>query len=131
MSVRFGKARVASSRAEDAEDVLFLHDEVLLAVDLDLAARVLPEQDAVPGLDLLGLLLGGIGDDDPAVLDLTLFEALDQDPVVQRAEVALLGMNHGASPSLPVFANWMCGVAGGSGSVCRSGRNCTATIAHY
>ena len=66
-----------------------MHDQVLDIVDLDLVARVLAVEDAVPRLDvhgqdlavlghlafahgddfaLLGLFLGGVGDDDPAPL---------------------------------------------------------------
>src|SRR5947207_7459552 len=37
----------ARSGADDAENVLLLHDEVLLAVQLDLAAGVLAEQDPI------------------------------------------------------------------------------------
>src|SRR5881396_366 len=74
----------ARSGADDAENVLLLHDEVLLAVQLDLAAGVLAEQDPIAclhgqgdvlppvahlagahrdDLPLLGLLLGTVGDD--------------------------------------------------------------------
>src|ERR1700761_9017993 len=70
---------------DDAHDVGLLHDQEILAVDLDLGARPLAEQDAVADLDvdrnklagfvaatradsddftLGGLLLGGIGNDD-------------------------------------------------------------------
>src|SRR6059036_1052422 len=100
---------------ENGEDVFLAHDEVLLVVDLDLGARVLPEQDLVPGLHverdllavvadlavaggdhlaLLRLLLGRVGDDDPALLDLFLLETLDQDPIVQRPNLHL--------PALPL-----------------------------
>src|SRR5215831_7093693 len=72
---------------DDTHDVALLHDQELFAVDLDLGARPLAEQDAVADLDvdgdqlaglvpaaradrdhlaLRGLLLGGIGDDDAA-----------------------------------------------------------------
>src|SRR5271156_3393672 len=37
---------------EDAEDFFFAHDQQLFAVDLDLGARVLAEQDAVASLDV-------------------------------------------------------------------------------
>ncbi len=70
-----------------AHDVGFLHDQKVFAVDLDLGARPFAEQDAVAGLDVerdelaglvtgarsdgddfafLGLLLGGVGNDDAA-----------------------------------------------------------------
>ena len=70
-----------------AHDVAFLHDQEILAVDLDLGAGPLAEQHAVAGLDvdrdqlagfvagagadgddfaLLRLFLGGVGNDDAA-----------------------------------------------------------------
>src|SRR5207244_327694 len=72
-------------RLDDAEDVLLTEDQVLLAVELDLATGVLAEQHTIAFLDvgrqhlpvfaparthghheaLLGLLLGRVGDDDP------------------------------------------------------------------
>src|SRR5262249_55011875 len=72
---------------DDPHHVGFLHDQVVLTVDLDLGAGPLAEQDAVAGLDVEGdelagfvagaganghdlaflrLLLGGVGDDDAA-----------------------------------------------------------------
>src|SRR5690606_2755811 len=40
--------------AEQGEDVVFPHHQVLVAVELDLGAAVLAEQDLVAGLDLGG-----------------------------------------------------------------------------
>ena len=78
---------IAIDLGDDAHDVALLHDQEFLAVDLDLGARPLAEQDAVAGLDvdrdelaglvaaagadgddfaLLRLFLGGVGDDDAA-----------------------------------------------------------------
>src|SRR5213594_1733751 len=95
---------------ENGEDVFLAHDEVLLVVDLDLGARVLPEQDLVAGLHvegdllavvadfavtggdylaLLRLFLGRVRDDDPALLDLFLLETLDHDSIVQRTNLHL------------------------------------------
>src|ERR1700761_556135 len=72
---------------DDSHDVAFLHDQVLDAVELDLGARPLAEQDAVAGLDVERhertllvagarpnghnfafhrLFLGGVGNDDAA-----------------------------------------------------------------
>src|SRR2546422_6904628 len=99
---------------DDREHVLFLHDQVLLLVHLDLGARVLAEEDPVvrlhvqrdllailvhlpvahcDDLALLGLLLRGVGNDDAALLGILLFLALDEDPVVQRTNL------HGQSAS--------------------------------
>src|SRR5262249_40215065 len=42
------------SAFQDAEDVFFAEDQVLYAVELDLAPRVFAEQDPIPGLDVQG-----------------------------------------------------------------------------
>src|SRR5262249_32671248 len=94
-----------SSAFQHAEDVLLAHDEVLLAVELDLRARVLAEEDLVADLHverrdlavvvhlaladgddlpLLRLLLGGVGDDDAALgLLHLLVEPLHEDAVLE------------------------------------------------
>src|SRR5438046_1636393 len=92
------------SLADNRQDFVLAEDEVLLAVDLDVRARVLAEEDLVSGLDVegdlgpvledlavtdgddlafLGFFLGGVGDDDPALDRLLLFDALDDQAVVQ------------------------------------------------
>src|SRR5437879_9813026 len=84
---------------ENGEDVFLAHDEELLVVDLDLGARVLPEQDLVAGLHverhllavvvdlavadaddlaLLGLFVCRVRDDGYARLALTLLETPGQ-----------------------------------------------------
>src|SRR5216683_1606179 len=101
-----GPGRVGGVRLrllDDREHVLFLHDQVLLVVDLHLGARVLAEENAIVGLHvqgdplavlvhppvahrddlaLLGLLLRGIRNDDAALLDVLLLLALDEDAVM-------------------------------------------------
>src|SRR3569832_876170 len=93
--------------ANDAQDVGFLHDQQVFAVDLDLGARPLAEQHLVAGLDVerrhlavlalgaraggddlafLRLFLGGVGDDDPARGLLVSLDAADEDAVVQRTK---------------------------------------------
>ena len=44
---------------DDAHDVGFLHDQQLVAVDLDFGARPLAEQHLVAGLDVEGNKLAG------------------------------------------------------------------------
>jgi hypothetical protein len=56
------RGRAARSRADDTEDVLLLQDEVLLAVELDLAAGIPAEEDAVALLDGEGDILALLGD---------------------------------------------------------------------
>src|SRR2546428_2151558 len=106
--------RSRPSLLENGEDVFLAHDQVLLVIELDLGAGVLPEQNLVPGLHverdllalvgdlavadgdhlgLLRLLLGRVRDDDPALLDLFLLEPLHHKPIVQRTNL------HGLSPS--------------------------------
>src|SRR5450631_3785453 len=93
--------------ADDAQDVAFLHDEQVIAVDLDLGAGPFSEEDAVAGLDVEGgelagfiattgthsddltflrLLLDGIGDDDATFGLLFALEALNHHAVVQGTE---------------------------------------------
>src|SRR5215216_3222076 len=92
---------------DDAHDVGLLHDEEILAVDAHLGAGPLAEQHPVPGLDvegldlpalvaragpdrddlaLLGLLLGGIGNDDAALGLLFRVNAADDDAIMEWAE---------------------------------------------
>src|SRR5262245_50268444 len=93
---------------------------MLFAVDLDVTARILAEQDAIAGLHverrslpvlvllartdgehlaLLGLLLRRVGDDDsPGAPLLLVLESLDDQPVVQRSNLRC----HGSCPSLKV-----------------------------
>src|SRR4051795_981008 len=98
---------------EHAHDVAFLHDQQLVAVELDLGAGPLAEQHPVADLDahrrqlalvaagtradgqdlaLHGLLLGGVGDDQPALGSRLFLDTLDDDAVVQRPEL------HGLEP---------------------------------
>src|ERR1700735_1387683 len=92
---------------EDAEDFFLAHDEEVFAVELDLGAGVLAEQDRVASLDVegenlafvvglaladgddfarLGLFLGRIGDDDAAANAFALFNAANENAVVQRCK---------------------------------------------
>src|SRR3954469_24467212 len=80
---------------EDAEDFFFTHDEEIVAIDLDLGAGILAEQNAVANFDVeregftllvalaftdgddfafLWLVLGGLGDDDSSTRGLRLFD---------------------------------------------------------
>src|SRR5437899_4033827 len=109
--------RAARSGADDAEDVLLLHDEVLLTVELDLAAGVLAEEDPIallqgegellavlghsagPDRDhfaLLRLLLRSVGNDDAAVLVVLLLDAPDEHAVVQRTQFHRRCLSHRA-----------------------------------
>src|SRR5262249_55171047 len=93
---------------EDSHDVAFLHDQILDAVELDLGAGPLAEQDAVAGLyiernELAALIpgarangddlafhrlfLGRVRNDDAALGLLFLRDALDHDAVVKRTEL--------------------------------------------
>src|SRR5262249_20958311 len=95
---------------DDAEHVLFTEDEVVLALDLHLGPGVLAEEDGVTGLDveradlavledlavsdgddlaLERLLLVGVGDDDAPLGLVLLGDALDDQAVLQRANLHL------------------------------------------
>src|SRR3954452_7983410 len=103
-----GGLGLGGALVEHAHDVAFLHDQQLVAVELDLGAGPLAEQHPVADLDaqrdqvallvagtrtdgqdlaLHGLFLGGIGDDDAALGLLLLVDALDDDSIVQRPEL--------------------------------------------
>src|SRR5689334_9240386 len=92
---------------EHAQHVVFAQDDVLGAVDLDVGAAVLADQDPIALLDverdelavlglatgahgddlaLLRLLLRGVGNDDPALQGLLLLDAADQDAVGERPD---------------------------------------------
>src|SRR3989475_2439441 len=96
---------------DETEDVLLTQNEKLLVVELEFGPGVLLEQNAVPlfevhrdalagvgvavagsdGKDaaLLGLLLGGVRQDDPTLSDLLALEGLDHDAGSERLELRL------------------------------------------
>src|ERR1700730_1154515 len=117
-------ARTRLESGDHAHDVGLLHDQELLAVDLDLGARPLAEQHLVAGLDvgrddlaalvaaagadgddlaLRRLLLGGVGNDDAALRFLLGIDAPHDHAVVQRTE---LGLGHIAAPPAR-WAKWL------------------------
>src|SRR3979490_2601096 len=92
---------------ENAHDVALLHDQQLLAVELDLGARPFAEQHAVADLEvdrdqlaglikaartdggdfaLRGLFLGTVRNDDAACSFVFGIDAFDHDAVVERTE---------------------------------------------
>ena len=95
---------MAAGRAfNHAHDVGLLHDQEILAVDLDFGARPLAEQDPLAGLELDGgdlaaliaaagsdgddfallrLFLDGVGNDDAALRLIFALDAADDDAVV-------------------------------------------------
>src|ERR1051326_1088409 len=97
------------SAFDDAEDVVFTKNQVLLVIEPDLGARVLREEDRVPGFDvqrkdcaiftssraygedltLLWLFLGGVGDDESALGLLLFRQSLDDHPVVKWLHLLL------------------------------------------
>src|ERR1700679_860690 len=100
-------AATESLLLEDAEDFFFAHDQQLFAVQLDLGARVLAEEDVIPGLDverehlafvvrlaladgddfaLLWVFFCGVRDDDSATNALAFFNPTNQNPVMQRCK---------------------------------------------
>src|SRR3954452_7794887 len=102
------------SALDHGEQVVFLHDQQLVAVDLDGLAGVLAEQDAVADLDvqrdelalvvlaagadgqdftLVRLFGGVVGDDDAGRRLGFLFQALDDHTVVQRTKFHCISFN--------------------------------------
>jgi len=93
--------------ANNAQNIAFLHDQQVFAVELDLGAGPFAEQDAIARLDvergdlavialgaaadgdnltLLGLFLGGIRNDDAAGRLFLGLDAANQHAIVQRSE---------------------------------------------
>src|SRR5580700_5239643 len=77
------------SGSEFREDLVFLHDHVFLAVNGDVVAAVLAEQDAVTGFHvegddftLLWFLFCGVRDDDATLDGFLFFQAPHQHAVV-------------------------------------------------
>src|SRR5581483_6714450 len=108
MRMRSGGLLDRGGTFEDSHDVAFLHDQVLDAVELDLGAGPLAEQDAIAGLDVERderallvasartdgddlafhrLFLGRVRNDDAALGLLFLRDALDHDAIVKRTEL--------------------------------------------
>src|SRR5678816_3645135 len=99
---RLTPAHCALFRIENREHFVLAHNEVFLAIELDVLPGVLPEQNRVAclhverhavrlfpfteadsdDLSLLRLFLGAIGDDDSADFLFALIDALDNDAVV-------------------------------------------------
>ena len=100
---------LASALVDDRQDVVFTHDEVVLAIELDLLAGVLAEQDLSPAFTSSGTRLpssfdlavtGGddfallrfffrrVRDDDPADLLFAFLEALNNDAVVYGSDTS-------------------------------------------
>src|SRR5271170_158362 len=94
-------------RFDDTHDVAFLHDDEILVVDLDLGARPLAEQHAVPDLyvevvqfavfaagprpvgedlALHRLFPCGVGDDDAASALFFLLDATHEYAILQRSK---------------------------------------------
>ena len=93
---------------ENAEDFVLTHDQVLFAIQLDVAAGVLAEQDAVARLDVernhfavfqalafadghdfafLGLFFGRVGNVQAALHLLLLLNPFDHDAVIERTNL--------------------------------------------
>src|SRR6516165_9203512 len=126
---RRGRPRQPSARRREgqvlsgdhAHDVGLLHDQELIAIQLDLGARPFAEQHAVSDLDvdrdqlavfvpaagadrrhfaLGGLFLGGVGNDDAALGLFFGVDTPDHDAVMQRTK---FGFGHDVS----FFADWL------------------------
>src|SRR5882762_503233 len=113
-----GLADGGAGTFDDPHDVGLLHDQEIVAIELDLGAGPLAEQDAIAFLDVERnqralfipgawsdgddlafhrLFLGGVGNDD-AALGLAFFlDTLDHDAVVKRTEL------HDSSSNLSGF----------------------------
>src|SRR4051812_21145517 len=123
---------LARASADHAEDVGFLHDQEVLAVELDLASGPFAEQDPVARLDVershravlgtraradgddfafLRLLLGGVRDDDAtrglrggedAADEHAVVEGAERHGIYPRAGIATKTSLHKREPALPI-----------------------------
>src|SRR5215469_8503048 len=133
MTAESASALEAGGLNQHAHDVGLLHDQELLAVELDLGARPFAEQHAVADLEvdrdqLAGLVAaagadcrdlalrrlfpGRVGDDDAALGLLFGVDTLDHDAVMQRTE---FGFGHEVSLGLLVALQVWSAVGYGSG----------------
>ena len=101
------RLRLGGGGLQHAEDVAFLHDQKVFAIDLHLGARPFAEQDAIAGLHVEGmdltafiagagagrddlaflrLFLGGIGNDDAALGFCFFFDAFDENAIAKRTK---------------------------------------------
>src|SRR6266850_6749226 len=113
---------------EHAQHVVLAQDDVLGPADLHVRAAVLADQDAIALLDFHGdalavlgqptgthghhfaflrLLLGGVGDDDPATLCFLLLDAANQDAVGERPNVHCLALLRNMPPTGDHGWNWI------------------------
>src|ERR1051326_5050955 len=99
--------RALGGAAQNAQNLVFLHDQEIFAVDLDFRSGIFAEQDPVAlfyrqGSDLpfvvtsrahgnhdalLGLLLGRVGDDNATANRLRFLNAADKNAVMQRGQL--------------------------------------------
>src|SRR6266568_3808645 len=91
-------------RIQNSEDLVLAHDHVLVAIQLDVAAGIFAEEDAISDFDVewnqlpvfqtlalpygdyfafLGLLFGGVGDDDTAPNRFLLLDPFDDNAIVE------------------------------------------------
>ncbi len=101
---------------DDGEDLFFAEEEVDLFVELHFRAGILADEDLVADLDVegdllavlvegagaegddlgfLGLLLGGVRDDDAALDLFSLFDALEEDAIAEGLDAGFGVFGHG------------------------------------
>src|SRR6185436_3811214 len=114
-----------SRSLEDAQNLVFAHDEILFAINLDFRSAVLAKQNAVALLYVEGLtgtvffifsladrddftflwfFLGGVGDDDAPSHLLTLFDTAHNYAIVKRSDVRC---HKSASPFIFRESSWV------------------------
>src|SRR5579863_3162956 len=123
-----------AASGDHAHDVALLHDQEILAVELDFGSRPFAEQHAVTDLEidrdqlagfvaaarthrrdfaLRGLFLGRVGNDDAALGLFLGVDTLDHDAVMQRTK---FGFSHdGSSGGLVCWSDLPSKVAGNTG----------------
>ncbi len=113
--------------AQNAEDLVLTHDQVLVAIQLDVVARVLAKQDAIADLHvesqhlavfralaiadgdhlaLLRLFFRRVGDVETTLHGLAFFDPFNHDAVVKRPNVH--NENLRCIPELKLFGEILC-----------------------
>src|SRR5205809_6852022 len=98
-------------RIQNSEDFVLAHDHVLVAIQLDVAAGILSEKDAISDFDVewnqlpvfqalalpdgddfafLWLLFGGVGDNDTAPNRFLLLDPFDDNAIVEWSDFHVL-----------------------------------------
>src|SRR5882672_7384873 len=128
---RLERGTAGENLGQYSQDFVLAQDQHVFAVDADVRARVLSEQDLVADLHVegdlrpvlqdlavaggedftfLGLFLGRVGDDDPALRGLLLLDATNDETIVQRSYLHRIALPFQSADGLAIGSlstSWM------------------------